>query len=215
LLPSFNQKTLELNMVQTFTQPETISLEVPNSIALTVTGEQFEALVFANPDLRLERTSQGELIVNPPTGGESSSRNLSISGQLGNWCETHEDLGEGFDSSGGFILPNGATRSPDASWVSRARWEALTAKERKGFVPLCPDFVVELRSASDSLSTLQAKMREYIDNGARLGWLIDPQNQRVEIYRQQAEVEILINPAELSGEDVLPGFVLNLRRVWR
>ncbi|MCC3597206.1 Uma2 family endonuclease [Microcoleus sp. PH2017_26_ELK_O_A] len=177
-------------MVQTFTQPETISLEVPNSIALTVTGEQFEALVFANPDLRLERTSQGELIMNPPTGGESSSRNLSISGQLGNWCETHEDLGEGFDSSGGFILPNGATRSPDASWVSRARWEALTPKERKGFVPLCPDFVVELRSASDSLSTLQAKMREYMDNGARLGWLIDPQNQRVEIYRQQAEVEV-------------------------
>ncbi|MCC3484637.1 Uma2 family endonuclease [Microcoleus sp. PH2017_14_LAR_D_A] len=179
-------------MVQTFTQPETISLEVPNSIALTVTGEQFEALVFANPDLRLERTSQGELIMNPPTGGESSSRNLSISGQLGNWCETHEDLGEGFDSSGGFILPNGATRSPDASWVSRARWEALTPKERKGFVPLCPDFVVELRSASDSLSTLQAKMREYMDNGARLGWLIDPQNQRVEIYRQQAEVEICV-----------------------
>ncbi|MCC3469438.1 MAG: Uma2 family endonuclease [Microcoleus sp. PH2017_06_SFM_O_A] len=164
-------------MVQTFTQLETISLEVPNSIALTVTGDQFEALVFANPDLRLERTAQGELIVNPPTGGESSSRNLSISGQLGNWCETHEDLGEGFDSSGGFILPNGATRSPD--------------------------------------STLQTKMREYIDNGARLGWLIDPQNRRVEIYRQQAEVEILINPAELSGEDVLPGFVLNLRRVWR
>ncbi|TAG46882.1 MAG: Uma2 family endonuclease [Oscillatoriales cyanobacterium] len=185
-------------MVQTFTQLETISLEVPNSIALTVTGDQFEALVFANPDLRLERTAQGELIVNPPTGGESSSRNLSISGQLGNWCETHEDLGEGFDSSGGFILPNGATRSPDASWVSRARWEALTAKERKGFVPLCPDFVVELRSASDSLSTLQTKMREYIDNGARLGWL-----------------EILANPTELSGEDVLPGFVLNLRRVWR
>ncbi|MCC3604983.1 MAG: Uma2 family endonuclease [Microcoleus sp. PH2017_29_MFU_D_A] len=192
-------------MVQTFTQLETISLEVPNSIALTVTGDQFEALVFANPDLRLERTAQGELIVNPPTGGESSSRNLSISGQLGNWCETHEDLGEGFDSSGGFILPNGATRSPDASWVSRARWEALTAKERKGFVPLCPDFV----------STLQTKMREYIDNGARLGWLIDPQNRRVEIYRQQAEVEILANPTELSGEDVLPGFVLNLRRVWR
>ena len=202
-------------MVQTFTQPETISIELPNAIALTVTGEQFETLALANPDLRLERTAEGELIVNPPTGGESSSRNLSISGQLGNWCETHEDLGEGFDSSGGFILPNGAIRSPDASWVSRARWEALTAKERKGFVPLCPDFVVELRSASDSLSTLQAKMREYMDNGARLGWLIDPQNQRVEIYRQQAEVEILINPAELSGEDVLPGFVLNLRRVWR
>ncbi|WP_293152063.1 MULTISPECIES: Uma2 family endonuclease [unclassified Microcoleus] len=202
-------------MVQTFTEPQTISLEVPNSIALLVTGEQFEALTLANPDLRLERTAQGELIVNPPTGGESGNSNLSISGQLDRWCELNEDLGKGFDSSTGFILPNGARRSPDASWVSRTRWEALTAKERKGFVPLCPEFVVELRSASDSLSTLQAKMREYIDNGERLGWLIDPQNRRVEIYRQQAEVEILINPAELSGEDVLPGFVLNLRRVWR
>ncbi|MEG4811726.1 Uma2 family endonuclease [Microcoleus sp. F8-D3] len=202
-------------MVQTITEPETISIELPNAIALTVTPEQFEALALANPDLRLERTAQGELIVNPPTGGESGNRNLSISAQLGNWCEAHEDLGEGFDSSTGFILPNGARRSPDASWVSRTRWEALTPKQRKGFVPLCPDFVVELRSASDSLSTLQTKMREYTDNGARLGWLIDPQNLQVEIYRQQTEVEILINPAELSGEDVLPGFVLNLRRVWR
>jgi Uma2 family endonuclease len=210
-------------MVQIFTEPETISIELPNALSLFVTPEQFEALALANPDLRLERSAQGELIVNPPTGGESGSRNLSISAQLGHWCEANEDLGEGFDSSTGFILPNGANRSPDASWVSRTRWEALTPKQRKGFVPLCPDFVVELReaklsrreSASDSLSTLQTKMREYIDNGARLGWLIDPQNQRVEIYRQQTEVEILINPAELSGEDVLPGFVLNLRRVWR
>ncbi|MEG4106649.1 Uma2 family endonuclease [Microcoleus sp. S13_C5] len=202
-------------MVQTITQSETISIELPKAIGIVVSSEQFEALALANPDLRLERTAAGELIVNPPTGGESGQRNLSISTQLGNWCETHEDLGEGFDSSTGFILPNGARRSPDASWVSKTRWEALTPKQRQGFVPLCPDFVVELRSASDSLSTLQTKMREYIDNGARLGWLIDPQNRQVEIYRQQVEVEILINPAELSGEDVLPGFVLNLRRVWR
>ena len=210
-------------MVQIFTEPETISIELPNAIGIFVTPEQFEAVALANPDLRLERTAQGELIVNPPTGGESGSRNLSISAQVDRWCEAHEDLGEGFDSSTGFILPNGARRSPDASWVSRTRWEALTPKQRQGFVPLCPDFVVELReaklsrreSASDSLSTLQTKMREYIDNGARLGWLIDPQNRQVEIYRQQVEVEILINPAELSGEDVLPGFVLNLRRVWR
>ncbi|MEG4248254.1 Uma2 family endonuclease [Microcoleus sp. AT3-A2] len=202
-------------MVQIFTEPETISIELPNAIGIVVSSEQFEALALANPDLRLERTAAGELIVNPPTGGESGSRNLSISGQVDRWCEAHEDLGEGFDSSTGFILPNGARRSPDASWVSRTRWEALTPKQRQGFVPLCPDFVVELRSASDSLSTLQTKMREYIDNGARLGWLIDPQNRQVEIYRQQVEVEILINPAELSGEDVLPGFVLNLRRVWR
>ena len=193
-------------MVQTITQPETISIELPNAIALFVTGEQFDILALANPDLRLERTAEGELIVNPPTGGESGSRNLSISTQVGNWCEANEDLGEGFDSSTGFILPNGARLSPHASWVSRTRWEALTAQERKGFVPLCPDFVVELReaklsrreSASDSLSTLQEKMREYMENGARLGWLIDPQNQRVEIYRQQAEVEISIQPSCLA-----------------
>ncbi|MEG4064098.1 Uma2 family endonuclease, partial [Microcoleus sp. SVA1_A1] len=146
-------------MVQTITQPETISIELPNAIALLVSSEQFEALALANPDLRLERTSQGELIVNPPTGGESSERNFNITGQLARWCDDNEDLGSGFDSSGGFILPNGANRSPDASWVSRERLEALTPKQRKGFVPLCPDFVVELRSASDSLSTLQEKMR--------------------------------------------------------
>lgn len=129
-------------MVKTFTQPDTISIELPNSIGLLVSCEQFETLALANPDLRLERTTQGELILNPPTGRESSSRNLSISGKLGNWCETPEDLGEGFDFSGGFILPNGAILFPNASWVSRERWEALTPKQLKGFVPLCPDFVV-------------------------------------------------------------------------
>jgi len=201
-------------MLQTSTQPETLSLELPNAIALCVTQEQFEALSAANRDLRLERTAEGELIVNPPTGGESGRRNFSITGQLGRWCEDHEDLGEGFDSSTGFRFPNGADRSPDASWVSRERWEALTLQQRKGFVPLCPDFVIELRSESDSRPKLQAKMREYIDNGARLGWLIDPQNRRVEIYRAQREVEVWENPTELSGEEVLPGFVLNLKRVW-
>jgi Uma2 family endonuclease len=152
--------------------------------------------------------------VNPPTGGESGKRNLSISTQLGNWFEAHEELGEAFDSSTGFRLPNGADRSPDASWVSRERWESLTPQQRKGFVPLCPDFVIELRSESDSLSKLQAKMQEYIDNGAKLGWLIDPQNQRVEIYCPGQEVEVLESPLELSGQDILPGFVLNLRRIW-
>jgi Uma2 family endonuclease len=201
-------------MIQAQAQTEILSLELPSDIALHVTQAQFEALVVANRDLRLERTATGELIVNPPTGGESGQRNFSITGQLARWYEEHEDLGEGFDSSTGFRLPNGADRSPDASWVSRDRWEALTPQQRKGFVPLCPDFVVELRSESDSLPKLQAKMREYIDNGARLGWLIDPQNRRVEIYRVGREVEVLESPLELSGEDVLPGFVLNLRRVW-
>jgi Uma2 family endonuclease len=192
----------------------TLTLELPTTTLLSVTPQQFEELAAANPDLQLERTARGELIVNPPTGGESSQRNFNFTTQLGIWFEANEELGEGFDSSGGFILPNGATRSPDVSWVRRERWEVLTPKERKGFVPLCPDFVVELRSATDSLTKLQEKMQEYLDNGARLGWLIDPQNQRVQIYRPGQPVEVLEHPTELSGEDVLPGFILNLRRIW-
>lgn len=199
--------------LSTPTQPETLSIELPSAITLYVTPEQFEALSIANRDLRLERTAIGELIVNPPTGGESGKRNLSISTQLGNWFEAHEELGEAFDSSTGFKLPNGAILSPDAAWVSRQRWEPLTSQQRKGFVPLCPDFVVELRSESDSLTKLQAKMQEYIDNGAKLGWLIDPQNRRVEIYRPSRDVKVLENPTVLSGEDILSGFVLNLQRI--
>lgn len=182
---------------------------------LTVTPEQFLAIAVANPDLRLERTENGELIVNPPTGSESGKRNFSIVGQLFRWCEAHSELGEGFDSSTGFTLPNGSTRAPDASWVRRERWEALSPAEKEGFAPLCPDFVVELRSKTDNLSTLQEKMREYIENGARLGWLIDPQNLQVEIYRSTNKTaEILEQPDALSGEDVLPDFVLSLTRIW-
>jgi Uma2 family endonuclease len=203
-------------MVQTPTSPETETLliELPKTIGLSVTQEQFATLAAANPDLRLERTAQGELIVNPPTGWETGERNRSLTGQLDRWYEENEDLGKAFDSSTGFILPNGATRSPDASWVSQERWEALTPEQKGTFANICPDFVVELRSSSDRLGSLQAKMREYIDNGALLGWLIDPQQLRVEIYRPGLAVEVLENPAELSGEAVLPGFVLNLRRVW-
>jgi Uma2 family endonuclease len=201
-------------MIHTPSQAEYLSLELPGDIDLRVTQAQFEALVAANRDLRLERAANGELIVNLPTGGESGQRSFSITGQLARWLEEYEDLGAGFDSSTGFKLPNGADRSPDASWLSRERWESLTPQQRKGFVPLCPDFVIELRSESDSLSKLQAKMQEYIDNGARLGWLIDPQNRRVEVYRAGREIEVLENPSNLSGEDILPGFVLNLRRIW-
>lgn len=198
-------------MLAVTTSPETLSLEIPIAIALSITLEQFEALAAVNRDLKLERTVQGELIVNPPTGGESGQRNFSLTTQLGRWCEENEALGVGFDSSTGFILPNGAIRSPDLSWVSRERWESLTPKQKKGFIPLCPDFVVELRSESDSLDKLQKKLLEYKENGARLGWLIDPQNRQVEIYRQGKEVEILDNPSDLSGEDVLPSFSLNLK----
>ena len=201
-------------MTQTPNPLPTLSLELPSELTLHVTQKQFETLAIANRDLKLERTATGELIVNPPTGGESGKRNLSISTQLGNWYEAHEDLGEAFDSSTGFKLPNGADRSPDASWVRRDCWDALSPQERKGFVPLCPDFVVELRSESDRLSKLQAKLQEYIDNGAQLGWLIDPQNRQVEIYHPGKDVEILSTPNQLSGEDILPGFILNLKRIW-
>jgi Uma2 family endonuclease len=203
-------------MIQTPASPETETLliELPKAIGLYVTQEQFVALAAANRDLRLERTAQGELIVNPSTGWETGERNRSITGQLDRWYEENEDLGKAFDSSTGFILPNGATRSPDASWVSRERWQTLTLEQKGTFANICPDFVVELRSSSDSLKSLQAKMKEYIDNGALLGWLIDPQQRQVEIYRPGLAVEVLENPIELSGEAVLPGFVLNLRRVW-
>ena len=203
-------------MVQSPASPEnqTLSIELPKTIGLYVTQEQFAALAAANRDLRLERTAQGELIVNPPTGWETGRRNWSISGELYLWWRNAGEPGEAFDSSTGFILPNGATRSPDASWVSRERWDALTPEQKGTFANICPDFVVELRSSSDTLKSVQEKMREYIDNGAKLGWLIDPQHRRVEIYRLALAVEVLENPAELSGEAVLPDFVLNLHRVW-
>jgi Uma2 family endonuclease len=195
------------------TKLEIHSLEVPDTLKLQVTPEQFEQLAIVNRDLRLERTSNGELIVNPPTGWESGRRNLYLSTQLGVWCIENEELGKGFDSSTAFTLPNGAIRSPDASWVSRNLWDSLSAQQKKGFAQVTPEFVVELRSPSDNLDTLREKMREYIDNGSLLGWLINPQDNQVEIYRKGQAVEILENPNQLSGEDVLPGFSLDLKRV--
>ncbi len=187
----------------TITLPPTLELKID------LTDEQFFQLCQNNRDLQFERTASGELLIMPPTGGETSNRNIELSYQLQSWSRQN-NLGKAFDSSGGFKLPNGADRSPDASWVRRERWEALTPEQREKFLPLCPDFAVELRSPSDSLKKIQEKMQEYIDNGARLGWLIDRKNKRVEIYRPGRDVEILENPATLSGEDVLPGFVLDL-----
>ncbi len=178
-----------------------------------VTHEQFQQIAAVNRDLRLERTATGELIVMPPTGSETGNRNLDISGQLWLW-NRQTKLGIAFDSSSGFQLPNGADRSPDASWVKLERWQTLTPKEREGFAPLCPDFVVELRSKSDNMEPLREKMREYMANGAHLGWLIDRKNPKVEIYRHNLDVEILDRPRTLSGEEVLPGFVLDLIDVW-
>ncbi|MEG3850484.1 Uma2 family endonuclease [Microcoleus sp. herbarium19] len=191
-----------------------LALNIPLTLTLTVTREQFVELALANRELQLERTATGELIVNPPTGGETGYRNSDLNGQLWLW-NSRARLGKTFDSSTGFHLPNGADRSPDASWVRQERWDALTPKQKESFIPLCPDFAVELRSKSDSMEPLRAKMKEYMDNGARLGWLIDRKNRKVEIYRQNQEVEVLDNPATLSGEDVLLGFVLDLTEVWR
>ena len=203
-----------ITMVQTLDQPKLLSLNLPEKLLLQVTPEQFAELAIANRDLRLERTATGVLIVNPPTGGETGKRNLSIIGQLCYWYEANENLGEAFDSSTGFELPNGANRSPDASWVARERWESLTQEQREGFIPLCPDFLVELRSKTDSLKKAQEKMQEYRSNGAQLGWLIDPKNKLVEIYRPGQAVEILENPSNLSGESILPGFTLSLKRIF-
>jgi Uma2 family endonuclease len=190
-----------------------LALNIPLTLTLTVTREQFVELALANRELQLERTAAGELIVNPPTGGETGYRNLDIEGQLWLW-NSRSRLGKAFNSSTGFHLPNGADRSPDASWVRQERWDALTPKQKESFIPLCPDFAVELRSKSDNMEPLRAKMKEYMDNGTRLGWLIDRKNRKVEIYRQNQEVEVLDNPATLSGEDVLLGFVLDLTEVW-
>ena len=177
-----------------------------------LTDEAFYQLCQANPDVKFERSAKGELIVMSPTGGESGRRNAELTTDLNIW-NRQTQLGYTFDSSTCFKLPNGAERSPDAAWIERSRWEALSLEDRERFPPLAPDFVVELRSASDRLSTIQAKMQEYQDNGVRLGWLINPQDQQVEIYRNGQPIEILQAPQQLLGEAVLPGLVLELTRI--
>ena len=190
----------------------TVTLNLHPVVELT--DDQFYELCQANRDLRLERTATGEIIIMPPAGGETGHRNIEISFQVQAWSRQN-NLGIAFDSSTGFKLPNGAERAPDASWIKCDRWNSLNTEQKRKFPPLCPDFVIELRSETDSIKTLQLKMLEYMDNGAKLGWLIDPKTQKVEIYRLEKQVEILQNHATLSGEDVLPGFVLNLSFVFK
>ncbi|WP_019502806.1 Uma2 family endonuclease [Pseudanabaena sp. PCC 6802] len=181
-------------------------------LALELTDEQFEQICRTNRDLRLERTAKGDLIIMPPTGGETGNRNIKLSTRVEIW-NSQTNLGIAFDSSTGFKLPNGAIRSPDASWVQLERWQALTPLQRRKFIPLCPDFAIELMSPTDELGDTQAKMQEYLANGLQLGWLLDPDSKQVEIYRPAQPVEILQNPASLSGETVLPGFVLHLQEI--
>lgn len=180
---------------------------------LTIRDDEFFAFCQANRDLRIERTAKGEIVIIAPTGGESGSRSSEINFMLRQWAR-HDNRGIAFDSSTGFILPNGAMRAPDASWILRSRLAELTAHQKQKFLPLGPDFVVELRSPSDRLSDLQAKMDEYIANGARLGWLIDPISGEVHVYRPDQAPAVLAGPAAISGDPVLPGFVLDLTLIW-
>ncbi len=194
-------------------EPAEIALRLPIDVRLFVSTPGFGRLCAANPELRLERTAKGAIEAMPPASGGTGARNGRLTAQVVLWS-IEERRGTAFDSSAGFTLPNGAVRSPDASWIHNDRWLALTTTQREiGFSPICPDFVAELASPSDDRNQLRAKMEEYLAQGVRLGWLIDPRDATVEVYRPGRPVERLDRPATLSGEDVLPGFVLDLKGI--
>lgn len=200
-------------MVKALTSVENPPVVIRLQPVFDVTVDKFFDFCQLNSDLRIERTAHGEVLIMPPTGGETGSRDAEVVTQLRIWAR-QDGTGVAFGSSTGFDLPNGATRSPDASWVERSRLEILTAEQKQKFLPLCPDFVIELRSPSDRLDDLKKKMQEYIDNGSRLGWLLDPNNRRVYVYRPASQVESLENLQSISAAPVLDGFTLDLSRAW-
>ena len=208
-----HESVLEISMTEAKVRVEHPPIVLHLRPALEIDEDHFFEFCRLNDELRIERTAEGDLEIMPPTGGETSNRNIELSTQLHLWARRN-GTGVAFDSSGGFVLPNGAVRSPDASWVRRERLSSLTAEEKQRFVPLCPDFTIELRSPSDPLSTVEAKLREYVENGAHLGWLIDPETRRAHVYRPNEPAKILENPDRLSGDPVLPGFVLDLKPIW-
>ncbi|HVW29849.1 MAG TPA: Uma2 family endonuclease [Polyangiaceae bacterium] len=181
--------------------------------AAWVSDDELFELCQINRDLKIERTAEGEIIVMAPTGGATGNRNFKLTVAFGQWV-AKDGTGLGFDSSTGFILPNGAQRGPDAAWVKRERWEALTAQQRERFPPLAPDFVIELRSPSETLDELKSKLAEYIANGVELGWLIDPFARAVHVYRPGEVPQVLRDVDRVSGEPLLPGFVLDLSAIW-
>jgi Uma2 family endonuclease len=191
----------------------TTTLPPQLTLNINLTDEAFFQLCQNNRDLRFERTAAGELIIMPPTGSDTGNRNFDIAVELGIWNKQTK-LGKGFDSSTGFKLPNGKDVSPDVAWIKKERWDNLTSEQQNKFAPIAPDFVIELRSSSDNLKPLQEKMQEYIDNGVKLAWLIDRKQRKVFIYRPNCVVEELDHPQTLTGEDLLPGFVLDLSQIW-
>jgi Uma2 family endonuclease len=193
--------------------PEILPMVLQMQPDVMMTDDQFFDFCQLNRDFRIERNVFGDLLIMSPTGSETDERNFDLIGQLWIWTKQN-GTGVGFGSSGGFTLPNGAIKSPDAAWIQRSRWEAIPSEQRKKFAPICPEFVIELRSETDNLKLLQDKMQEYIDNGTELGWLIDRKQRKVFIYRLQLPVEELDHPLTLSGENVLPGFVLDLSQIW-
>jgi Uma2 family endonuclease len=200
-------------------QPNVATLEESDFFPLSLkintkswTDDEYFAFCQKHQDLRLETNKQGDLIIMPPTGAETGDRNSELNYQLRGWAKKN-GLGKTFDSNTEFKLPNGANRSPDATWILKERYYALTLEQRQQFPPICPDFVIELRSKSDRLKPIQDKMAEYVENGVRLGWLIDPYKKQVHIYRKNGEIEILENPKTVSGEDVLEDFVLDLEEI--
>jgi Uma2 family endonuclease len=191
----------------------TITLPPHLTLNINLTDEQFFQLCQNNRDLRFERTAAGELIIMPPTGSDTGNRNFDIAVELGIWNKQTK-LGKGFDSSTGFKLSNGKDISPDVAWIKKERWDSLNPGEQNKFAPIAPDFIIELRSPSDNLKPLQEKMEEYIENGVKLAWLIDRKQRKVYIYRPGQLIEELDNPRTLTGEEILPGFVLDLMEIW-
>ena len=189
--------------------PEPLEIDFGNLLK-PMDDDDFFYFCQRHRDLRIEMDQFGEITIMSPTGSETGRINFTLIADFAIWARA-DGTGEGFDSSTGFILPNGAKRSPDLSWIKREKWLAIPAEKRKKFAPICPDFVVEIRSESDSLKNLQAKMEEYIENGAALGWLIDVQDKKVYVYQQNTTVQELENPGEVSGEPLLSGFVLQMK----
>jgi Uma2 family endonuclease len=204
-------------MSQLLTEPQVSSsgyVTLHTSPAIELSDDEFFALCQINRDLRFERTTEGDIIIMAPAGAETGTRNADITAQLRNWAKRNGE-GVAFDSSTGFKLPNRADRSPDGAWLLRSRLATLSREEKQKFLPLCPDFVIELLSPTDRLDTTKAKMDEYIENGSRLGWLIDPESRHVHVYRPNSPVVILENVSEISAGPELPGFVLDLKEIWQ